>query len=62
MKIEWTHEKKEQVIHRLTIWLLKHRATSGEMMAQDDECQIHAHELLEDLVDDVIKPTTDDED
>lgn len=61
MKIEWTQEKKDETIKRIEEWLLKHHADSGEMMMQDDACQIDSMNLLTDLVDDVIKPTTDDE-
>lgn len=61
MKIEWTEEKKEAVIKRLTEWLIEHRASSGEMMYQNDECQIDAIEILSDLVDDIIKPITEDD-
>jgi len=61
MKIKWTPEKKDQVCKMLEDWLIEHNAHSGEMMQQDDNCQTDAIDLLSDIVDDIIKPTTEDE-
>jgi len=55
--IEWTPEKKEAIIQKLEEWIHEYNAHSGEHIMQDDRCQIHAPELLSDLVDDIIKPT-----
>lgn len=61
--IEWTPEKKEAAIKKLEEWIHKYQAHSGEKIMQDDECQIHAPELISDLVDDIIKPSVNwDED
>lgn len=62
MKIEWTGEKKEAVIKKLTEWLIKYRCSSGEAMQQDDDCNIEANNLLSEMVDDIIKPIEEDED
>ena len=60
--INWTQEKKDAVCEMLDKWLKKHRAHAGEMIMQDDDCQIYAPVLLSDLVDDIIKPELVDED
>ena len=61
MKIEWTPEKRIEVCDVLSEWLIKHNACSGECICQDDDCIIDAPELISTLVDDIIKPTTEDE-
>ncbi len=61
MKIEWTTKKLSQVTNTIELWLIKHHAYSGEMIMQDDDCIIDSPELISHLVDDIIKPTTDDE-
>jgi hypothetical protein len=61
LKIEWTQEKKDAVCDMLDKWLKKHGAWGGEMIMQDDNCQIYASSLISDMVDDVIKPELVDE-
>lgn len=56
IRIQWTTEKKEAVIQRLDKWLKKYNAHSGEMIMQDDDCQVYAPDFLSDIVDDIIKP------
>ncbi len=62
MKIEWTQEKKDEVCKRLEKWLVEHGASAGEVIAQDDDCQIDAPNLIGELVDEVIHPITEDSD
>jgi len=64
MKIEWTQDKKNKVCQKIENWIIEHgsSATSGEGIAQDDDCQIDAPNLIGDLVDDIIKPEVEDED
>lgn len=56
--IIWTEEKKIKVCEAIEAWMKKHGspAYSGEGIMQDDDCQIHAPELIADLVDDIIQP------
>jgi len=61
MEIVWTHEKQDEVCERLDKWLMAHHAYSGEMMQQDDDCQTDAINILSELVDEIIKPSTEDE-
>lgn len=56
LKIEWTPEKKDAVCDAIEKWLRKHGAWGGEMIMQDDDCQIYAPDLISDIVDDIIKP------
>lgn len=54
--IIWTQEKKDKCVDLIEKWLQKYDAQSGEMIMQNDDCQIYASVLISDLVDDVIKP------
>jgi len=56
IKINWTPEKKEQVIKAIDAWIKEHGASAGEVIMQSDDCTITAPELLSDIVDDIIKP------
>lgn len=56
LKINWTPEKKEDVIRAIEYWLLKHDAGAGEVIMQSDDCIITAPELLSDIVDEIIQP------
>ncbi len=57
VEINWTQEKKDQVIAAIEKWIREHDATAGEVIMQSDDCIITAPELLSDIVDDIIKPT-----
>lgn len=57
--INWTQDKQILVCAAIEKWIIKHGAHSGEMIMQDDECQITASELLSDIVDDIIQPQTE---
>ena len=61
IKIEWTQEKKDAVCEMLDKWLKKYGAFAGEMIMQDDDCQIYAPSLISDMVDDIIHPEYVDE-
>jgi hypothetical protein len=61
LKINWTDEKLQAVKIALEEWIVKHGAHSGEMIMQDDDCQIEAPVFLADLVDNIIKPEMIDE-
>lgn len=54
--IVWTDEKRKAVCDKIEEWMKKYGAYSGEKIGQDDDCQIYAPVLLEDIVDDIIKP------
>lgn len=56
LKIEWTQEKKDAVCAMLEEWLQKHGAWGGEMIMQDDDCQIEAPVLISDIVDEILQP------
>lgn len=57
-KINWTDQKRIDVCNAIETWMAKYATASyhGEGIMQDDNCQIHAPELIADLVDDIIKP------
>jgi hypothetical protein len=61
LRIDWTPEKKDAVAMAIDRWLKKHNAWGGEMIMQDDDCQIEAPVLISDLVDDIIKPEIKEE-
>jgi hypothetical protein len=61
LRIDWTPEKKDAVVMAIDRWLKKHNAWGGEMIMQDDDCQIEAPVLISDLVDDIIKPEIKEE-
>jgi len=62
IKIEWNQEKKDRVAEMIEEWLIEHDASDGETIAQNDECQIDAPNLIGDLCDEIIKPEwTEDE-
>lgn len=50
--IQWTEEKKEQAIQRLTKYFELYG--SGEMIAQDDEANIEAMDVLIEIADDIL--------
>ncbi len=57
-KITWTDQKRKAVCDELEKWMYERGrcAFHGEGIAQDDDCQIYAHDLIGDLVDNIIKP------
>jgi len=61
MEIEWTPEKKDAVCAYLDKKLKELDADCGEMIQQSDRCQEEAINILSDLVDDIIKPETEEE-
>lgn len=54
--IKINKEKRKKVIKALLTWMEKYNAYSGEMIAQDDNCQIYSSVLIADIVDDILKP------
>jgi hypothetical protein len=52
IKVNWTPEKKEAAIERLTKYFEKHGI--GEMIMQDDDALIEAPEVLSDIADDIL--------
>jgi len=49
--INWTPDKKEEVILTVEKYILKCNATCGETVQQSDRCQVEAIELFSDLAD-----------
>lgn len=60
ISIIWTQEKKDAVCEKIEKWIKKYGAWGGEMIMQDDNCQIYASVLISDIVDDIIKPELSD--
>lgn len=52
IKVNWTPEKKEAAIQKLTEYFEKHGI--GEMIMQDDDALIEAPEVLSDIADDIL--------
>jgi hypothetical protein len=52
IKVNWTPEKKEAAIEKLTKYFEKHGI--GEMIMQDDDALIEAPEVLSDIADDIL--------
>jgi hypothetical protein len=52
IKVNWTPEKKEAAIQKLTEYFEKHGI--GEMIMQDDNALIEAPEVLSDIADDIL--------
>lgn len=56
-------ETKDAVFqYLLENYIKKYDATAGEVIGQDDDCQIHAWEVLAEIVDDILKITCIGED
>jgi hypothetical protein len=48
--IEWTEEKKENVLKLIENYVLKHEITSSEAVYQRDEPNIEAVDLVSDII------------
>jgi hypothetical protein len=51
-KVEWTDEKKEKAIEKLTAYFEKHGV--GECIMQSDDALIEAPDLLSDIADEIL--------
>lgn len=49
-----SEKTKQEVFDAIINWVRKHDAWSGEILCQDDDCQIEAPQLLADIVDDIL--------
>lgn len=58
----YNEHQKDRITQMVYNWLKAHRAYSGEMAAQDDNCNIDAIDLVCDLADikDVINDSDED--
>lgn len=56
----YNEHQKDRIAQMVYNWLKAHRAHSGEMAAQDDDCTIDAIDLVCDLAD--IKDVINDDD
>lgn len=50
-----TQETKDEIFKKIIDWIRERDAWSGEMICQDDNCQIDAPVLLADIVDDILQ-------
>jgi hypothetical protein len=52
---EETEEIKKKVFDAVMAYFIKHEAFAGEVIMQDDDCQIYASSVFAKIADDIIK-------
>jgi len=60
--IEVTQEKLKTTLEKIIEFAKKTNQVSGEGIAQDDDCNIYASNLLGEIWDDILKPEVNYED